>query len=63
MRVMALKDTAKAAMKKAGVPITPGYQGNDQSLVRLQKAAEGVGYPLLIKAVAGGGGKGMRAVQ
>ena len=63
MRVMALKDTAKAAMKKAGVPITPGYQGTDQSLVRLQKAAEGVGYPLLIKAVAGGGGKGMRAVH
>jgi 3-methylcrotonyl-CoA carboxylase alpha subunit len=63
MRVMALKDTAKAAMKKAGVPITPGYQGSDQSLVRLQKAAEGVGYPLLIKAVAGGGGKGMRAVH
>ena len=63
MRVMALKDTAKAAMKKAGVPITPGYQGNDQSLVRLEKAAEGVGYPLLIKAVAGGGGKGMRAVH
>jgi 3-methylcrotonyl-CoA carboxylase alpha subunit len=63
MRVMALKDTAKAAMKKAGVPITPGYQGTDQSLVRLQKAAEGVGFPLLIKAVAGGGGKGMRAVH
>ena len=63
MRVMALKDSAKAAMKKAGVPITPGYQGDDQSLVRLQRAAEGVGYPLLIKAVAGGGGKGMRAVH
>ncbi len=63
MRVMALKDSAKAAMKKAGVPITPGYQGNDQSLVRLQRAAEGVGFPLLIKAVAGGGGKGMRAVH
>lgn len=63
MRVMALKDSAKAAMKKAGVPITPGYQGSDQSLVRLQRAAEGVGYPLLIKAVAGGGGKGMRAVH
>ena len=63
MRVMALKDSAKSAMKKAGVPITPGYQGNDQSLVRLQRAAEGVGYPLLIKAVAGGGGKGMRAVH
>jgi 3-methylcrotonyl-CoA carboxylase alpha subunit len=63
MKTMALKDTAKAAMKKAGVPITPGYQGNDQSLVRLQRAAEQVGYPLLIKAVAGGGGKGMRAVH
>ncbi len=63
MRIMALKDSAKAAMKKAGVPITPGYQGNDQSLVRLQRAAEGVGFPLLIKAVAGGGGKGMRAVH
>ena len=63
MRVMALKDTAKAAMKQAGVPVTPGYQGSDQSLVRLQRAAEGVGFPLLIKAVAGGGGKGMRAVH
>ncbi len=63
MRVMALKDSAKAAMKKAGVPITPGYQGSDQSLVRLQRAAEGVGYPLLVKAVAGGGGKGMRTVH
>ena len=63
MRVMALKDSAKSAMKKAGVPITPGYQGSDQSLVRLQRAAEGVGFPLLIKAVAGGGGKGMRAVH
>ncbi|PZN92231.1 MAG: methylcrotonoyl-CoA carboxylase [Alphaproteobacteria bacterium] len=63
MRVMALKDSAKAAMKKAGVPITPGYQGNDQSLVRLQRAADGVGFPLLIKAVAGGGGKGMRSVH
>ncbi|WP_164157377.1 acetyl-CoA carboxylase biotin carboxylase subunit, partial [Sandarakinorhabdus rubra] len=63
MRVMALKDSAKAAMKKAGVPITPGYQGSDQSLVRLQSAAKQLGFPLLIKAVAGGGGKGMRAVH
>lgn len=62
MEVMGLKDTAKAAMKKAGVPITPGYQGNDQSLVRLERAAQQIGYPLLIKAVAGGGGKGMRSV-
>ena len=62
MRAMGLKDGAKAVMKKAGVPITPGYQGDDQSLVRLERAATAVGYPLLIKAVAGGGGKGMRSV-
>ena len=62
MRSMGLKDTAKAVMKKAGVPITPGYQGSDQSLVRLERAAAQIGYPLLIKAVAGGGGKGMRSV-
>ena len=62
MQVMGLKDSAKAAMKKAGVPITPGYQGTDQSLVRLERAASQIGYPLLIKAVAGGGGKGMRSV-
>ncbi|MEI6418698.1 MAG: biotin carboxylase N-terminal domain-containing protein [Sphingomonadales bacterium] len=63
MRVMALKDSAKAAMKAAGVPITPGYQGEDQSLPRLERAAAAIGFPLLIKAVAGGGGKGMRAVH
>ena len=62
MQIMGLKDTAKAAMKKAGVPITPGYQGTDQSLVRLERAAQQIGFPLLIKAVAGGGGKGMRSV-
>ncbi|WP_416908896.1 MAG: acetyl/propionyl/methylcrotonyl-CoA carboxylase subunit alpha [Polymorphobacter sp.] len=63
IRAMALKDAAKALMKKAGVPVTPGYHGMDQSLARLQKAAEAIGYPLLIKAVAGGGGKGMRTVH
>ena len=63
MRAMGLKDGAKAVMKKAGVPITPGYQGDDQSLVRLERAAAQIGFPLLIKAVAGGGGKGMRAVH
>ena len=62
MRAMGLKDGAKALMKKAGVPVTPGYQGDDQSLVRLERAAAQIGFPLLIKAVAGGGGKGMRAV-
>ena len=63
MRAMGLKDGAKAVMKKAGVPTTPGYQGDDQSLVRLERAAAVIGFPLLIKAVAGGGGKGMRAVH
>ena len=63
MRAMGLKDGAKAVMKKAGVPVTPGYQGDDQSLVRLERAAKQIGFPLLIKAVAGGGGKGMRAVH
>jgi len=63
MRVMGLKDSAKKAMKTAGVPITPGYQGEDQSLIRLERAAMAIGYPLLIKAVAGGGGKGMRRVD
>ncbi len=63
MRAMGLKDGAKAVMKKAGVPTTPGYQGDDQSLVRLERAATQIGFPLLIKAVAGGGGKGMRAVH
>lgn len=63
IRAMALKDAAKAVMKKAGVPVTPGYQGADQSLVRLAAAAEATGFPLLIKAVAGGGGKGMRTVR
>ena len=63
MRAMGLKDGAKAVMKKAGVPTTPGYQGDDQSLVRLERAAAQIGFPLLIKAVAGGGGKGMRSVH
>ena len=62
IRVMGLKDSAKSRMKAAGVPITPGYMGEDQSLPRLERMAEIIGYPLLIKAVAGGGGKGMRPV-
>jgi 3-methylcrotonyl-CoA carboxylase alpha subunit len=63
IRVMGLKDSAKARMKAAGVPVTPGYMGEDQGLARLERMAELVGYPLLIKAVAGGGGKGMRPVS
>ncbi len=63
IRVMGLKDSAKTRMKAAGVPITPGYMGDDQSLARLERMAEMIGYPLLVKAVAGGGGKGMRPVH
>lgn len=63
IRAMGLKDAAKALMMKAGVPVTPGYLGEDQSLARLQRAADEIGYPVLIKAVAGGGGKGMRRVD
>ena len=63
IRAMGLKDAAKALMIKAGVPVTPGYLGEDQSLDRLQQEADAIGYPVLIKAVAGGGGKGMRKVD
>ncbi|HIV76567.1 MAG TPA: acetyl/propionyl/methylcrotonyl-CoA carboxylase subunit alpha [Candidatus Sphingomonas excrementigallinarum] len=63
IRAMGLKDAAKARMIAAGVPVTPGYLGEDQSPDRLAAEAEKVGYPVLIKAVAGGGGKGMRRVD
>jgi 3-methylcrotonyl-CoA carboxylase alpha subunit len=63
IRAMGLKDAAKTLMMEAGVPVTPGYLGEDQSLERLAKEAEAIGYPVLIKAVAGGGGKGMRKVE
>ena len=60
---MGLKDAAKRLMSQAGVPTTPGYLGDDQSPERLKSAADAIGYPVLIKAVAGGGGKGMRKVD
>ncbi|KNG94409.1 acetyl/propionyl/methylcrotonyl-CoA carboxylase subunit alpha [Pseudaestuariivita atlantica] len=63
MRAMGLKDAAKAAMEAAGVPVVPGYHGSDQADDVLAKAASDIGYPVLIKAVAGGGGKGMRLVE
>ena len=63
IEAMGLKDRAKDLMEKAGVPITPGYQGEDQDDAVLAKAADATGYPVLIKAVAGGGGKGMRKVE
>jgi propionyl-CoA carboxylase alpha chain/3-methylcrotonyl-CoA carboxylase alpha subunit len=63
IRAMGLKDAAKRLMAEAGVPVTPGYLGEDQSEARLQAEADRIGYPVLIKAVAGGGGKGMRKVE
>ena len=63
IRAMGLKDRAKALMEKAGVPVVPGYHGERQEPKFLKQKAYEVGYPLLIKAVAGGGGKGMRRVD
>ncbi len=63
IRAMGLKDAAKALMQKAGVPVTPGYLGADQAPATLAKEAARIGFPVLIKAVAGGGGKGMRKVE
>jgi 3-methylcrotonyl-CoA carboxylase alpha subunit len=63
IRAMGLKDAAKKLMQDAGVPVTPGYLGEDQSPERLLAEAETIGWPVLIKAVAGGGGKGMRKVD
>ncbi|MCB2118596.1 MAG: acetyl/propionyl/methylcrotonyl-CoA carboxylase subunit alpha [Rhodobacteraceae bacterium] len=63
IRAMGLKDAAKALMETAGVPVVPGYHGDNQDGEHLAGAADTIGYPVLIKAVAGGGGKGMRLVE
>jgi len=63
MRQMGGKADAKAIAAKAGVPVVPGYQGDSQTAKALAKEAKGVGYPIMIKAVAGGGGRGMRLVE
>jgi len=63
IRAMGLKDQAKALMEKAGVPVVPGYHGELQEPKFLKEKAYRIGYPVLIKAVAGGGGKGMRRVD
>ena len=60
---MGLKDAAKTLMSQAGVPVTPGYLGEIQTIEHLKDEADAIGYPVLIKAVAGGGGKGMRLVE
>ncbi|KQI68525.1 3-methylcrotonyl-CoA carboxylase [Loktanella sp. 3ANDIMAR09] len=63
IRKMGLKDAAKTLMADAGVPVVPGYQGDNQDADHLAGQAADIGYPVLIKAVAGGGGKGMRLVE
>jgi 3-methylcrotonyl-CoA carboxylase alpha subunit len=63
IRAMGLKDAAKALMDRAGVPTVPGYHGGDQAPATLAEQAGRIGYPVLIKASAGGGGKGMRRVD
>ena len=60
---MGLKATSKTLMEKAGVPLTPGYHGTNQDINFLKQQADAIGYPVLIKASAGGGGKGMRLVE
>ncbi|MFQ5775925.1 MAG: acetyl/propionyl/methylcrotonyl-CoA carboxylase subunit alpha [Kiloniellaceae bacterium] len=63
IRTLGSKSAAKALMEKADVPIVPGYHGEDQNPARLAEAAAAIGYPVLVKASAGGGGKGMRVVE
>ncbi len=63
IRAMGGKAAAKAIMERAGVPVVPGYHGEDQRDTVLAQAAEKIGFPVLIKATAGGGGKGMRVVS
>ena len=63
MRAMGLKDTAKQLVQKAGVPVVPGYHGGIEDLKFLAERAREIGYPIIVKAVAGGGGKGMRRVD
>jgi 3-methylcrotonyl-CoA carboxylase alpha subunit len=63
MRTMGLKSLAKALMQRAGVPVVPGYHGDNQNPKFLREKAYEIGYPVLIKAIAGGGGRGMRRVD
>ena len=63
IRVMGSKSAAKDLMEEAGVPTLPGYQGDDQDVATFKAEAKRIGYPVLLKATAGGGGKGMRLVE
>ncbi|MET0612456.1 MAG: acetyl/propionyl/methylcrotonyl-CoA carboxylase subunit alpha [Pseudomonas caspiana] len=60
---MGSKSAAKSLMEQAGVPLVPGYHGEAQDLATFRDAAERIGYPVLLKATAGGGGKGMKVVE
>ena len=60
---MGSKSAAKALMEKAGVPVVPGYHGEAQDIETFAREAKRLGFPVLLKAVAGGGGKGMRVVR
>ena len=62
MRAMGSKSAAKALMERSGVPLLPGYHGDDQDAALSRRQAMRVGFPVMIKAVAGGGGRGMRVV-
>src|SRR6185295_1789510 len=62
IRMMGSKAAAKALMEKSGVPVVPGYHGAAQDIATLRQQADRIGYPVLVKASAGGGGRGMRAV-
>jgi 3-methylcrotonyl-CoA carboxylase alpha subunit len=63
IRRVGSKSAAKALMQSSGIPIVPGYHGRDQSIATLAQAADRIGYPILVKASAGGGGRGMRLVH
>ena len=63
IRAMGSKSAAKSFMEKAGVPLVPGYHGDEQDAAFLQQQADRIGYPVLLKASAGGGGKGMRIIE
>lgn len=63
IRQLGDKMSCKSLAKKAGLPLVPGYEGEDQSLDRLVKEAEAIGYPVIVKAAAGGGGRGMKLIR
>ena len=63
IEIMGDKKAAKSLMVKKGIPVIPGYDGQEQSMIVLQQEADRLGFPVMVKAIAGGGGKGMRIVS